>query len=138
MFEPQNDLEQDLVRAAHEPAHRAAFLRELAGSDVFLALLLADGGRVEAGPHGEAVIPPGARLEVGAVERGGRRAMPVFTSPLRAQEFYRQDHVIAPDTARAVFARHPGTAYVFNPGSDYALDLDADEASALVGDVTAH
>ncbi len=139
MFDPQNDLEHDLVRAANEPVHRAAFLRELLDAPVFLALLLADGSRVEAGPDGEAVIPAGARLEICAVPRAGVRAMPVFTSRLRAQAFYERDHVIAPDTVRDIFMRHPGTAYVFNPGSDYALDLsEADVAVMLRGDANAH
>ena len=138
-FRPQNDLEVELVRAAHEPGFRPTFLRELLDADVYLALLLGDGGRIESGPGGEAVIPPGARLEVGSVERGGERALPFFSAPQRAQVFYRQDHVIAPDKARQVFARHPGTRFVLNPRSDYALDLEpADVAAMLRGDFTAH
>lgn len=138
-FEPQNELEVDLVRAAHEPAHREAFLRELLAAPVFLALLLADGGRIEADEHGHAVIPEGERLEIQPVRRDGEGAMPVFTSALRAQEFYRADHVVAPDTARGIFLRHPGTRFVLNPGSDYAVDLTPDDVLSLLrGDLTAH
>lgn len=138
-FRPQNALEVELVRAAHEPEHRAAFFRELLDAPVFLALLLADGGRVETGAGGQAVIPPGARLEIGSAERGGKPSLPFFSAPLRAQAFYRRDHVIAPETARALFARHPGTRFVLNPGSDYALDLDPVDAAAMLGgEFTAH
>lgn len=138
-FQPRNELEIELVRAAHEPGFRATFLRELVDAEVYLALLLGDGGRIESGPGGQAVIPPGARLELGSAERDGRRALPFFSSPVRAQEFYRQDHVIAPEKARDLLARHAGTAFVLNPGSDYALDLDeTDVAAMLRGDFTAH
>ena len=138
-FQPQNDLEIELVRAAHEPALRPGFLRDLAEADIFLALLLADGSRVETGAGGQAVIPEGARLELGSVKRDGEPALPLFSAPQRAQTFYRRDHVIAPDKVKAVLARHPGTRFVLNPGSDYALDLDADDAAALLrGAVTEH
>ena len=139
MFEPRNVLEVDLVRAANEPGHRATFLRELLDAEVFLALLLAAGKRIEADASGQAVIPPGARLELSPVERNGTQALPLFTSPERAQDFYHADHVIAPDRMRALFERHPDTAFVLNPGSDYAVDLDvADAAAILRGDFTAH
>ena len=138
-FEPQNELEVDLVRAAHEPAHRPAFLRELLDAPVFLALLLSGGDRIEPDADGNAVIPPGARLELAAVERGGVRAFPFFSSPVRAQAFYRQDHVIAPDKVRDLLLRHPDTEFVLNPGSDYAVDLDlSDVAAMLRGEFTAH
>ncbi len=138
-FEPQNELEVELLRAAHEPAFRAAFLRELLDAEVFLALLLGDGSRVETDGEGNAVIPPGARLELGPVQRDGGAAFPFFSAPVRAQTYYRQDHVIAPDKARDVFTRHPKTRFVLNPGSDYLVDLDeTDIASLLRGDLTAH
>jgi len=138
-FSPQNDLEIELVRAAHEPHLRAAFMRELLDREVYLALLFADGSRVETGADGRAVIPEGVRLELGAAERHGGRALPFFSAPVRAQAYYRRDHVIAPDKVRDLLARHPGARFVLNPGSDYALDLDpADAAALLRGDFTAH
>jgi hypothetical protein len=138
-FEAQNELEVELVRAAHEPGFRDAFLRELLEAEVFLALLLADGSRVEVDAAGNAVVPPGARLELGPVEREGEAAFPFFSAPIRAQAFYRQDHVIAPDKVRDLFLRHPETRFVLNPGSDYAVDIDqTDVAAMLRGDFTAH
>jgi hypothetical protein len=138
-FSPLNDLEIELVRAAHEPHLRTAFMRELLDREVYLALLLADGARVETGADGRAIIPEGVRLELGAARRRDRDAIPFFSAPSRAQTYVRQDHVIAPERVRALLARHPGAAFVLNPGSDYALDLDAEDAAALLrGDFTAH
>ena len=138
-FQPQNELEVELVRAAHDPEFRPTFFREFLDADVYLALLLAEGSRVETGPGGAAVIPAGAKLELGAVRRDGERALPFFSAPARAQEYYRQDHVIAPDKVRDILVRHPGTRFVLNPGSDYALDIaESDVAEMLRGDFTAH
>ena len=138
-FEPQNELEMDLVRAANDPVHRPGFLRELLDAPIYLALLLADGSRLETGRGGQAVIPDGARLELGAVERGGAGAVPFFSAPARAQEFYQRDHVVAPDKGRDLFARHPATPFVMNPGSDYAVDLSPGDIDAMLrGDFTAH
>lgn len=137
-FEPQNELEVELVRAAHEPAFRDVFLRELLGAEVFLALLPSD-GRVTLGPGGEASVPPGTRLELGAVERDGKRLFPIFTSPVRAQAHYRQDHFIASDKLRDLFARHPDTEFALNPSSDYAVDLFRSDIDALmVGAFSTH
>lgn len=138
-FTPQNELEVELVRAAHEPAFREGFMRELLDADVYLALLLADGSRIEVGPNGQASVPAGAKLEIGAVERNGAPALPFFSAPSRARACYRADHVIASDKVRALLGRHPGTRFVLNPGCDYALDLDeSDVAAMLRGDFTAH
>jgi hypothetical protein len=138
-FTPQNDLEVELVRAAHEPHLRPAFMRELPDREVYLALLLADGARVETGADGRAIIPEGVRLELGPAERDREPAVPFFSAPVRAQAFFRQDHVIAPDKVRDLLARHPGARFVLNPGSDYALDLDPTDVAALLrGDFTAH
>ena len=138
-FSPQNDLEIELVRAAHEPHLRTGFMRDLLDREVYLALLLADGSRVETGADGRAIIPEGVRLELGAAERSGEKAVPFFSAPVRAQAFYRRDHVIAPDRVRDLLVRHPGARFVLNPGSDYALDLDPTDVAALLrGDFTAH
>ena len=138
-FSPQNDLEIELVRAAHEPHLRTAFMRELLDREVYLALLMADGSRIETGQDGRAIIPEGVRLELGAAERDGEKAVPFFSAPVRAQVFYKQDHVIAPDRVRDLLNRHPATRFVLNPGSDYALDLDPTDVAALLrGDFTAH
>jgi hypothetical protein len=138
-FTPQNELEVELVRAAHEPAFRDAFLRELVGAEVYLALLLGDGGRIEVGPNGQAVVPTGARLELAPVEQDGKTYFPIFSAPIRAQAHYQADHFIATDKVRDLFLRHPGTEFVLNPGSDYGvLLLRSDVETMLRGDLTAH
>ncbi len=137
-FSPQNELEVELVRAAHEPAFRDAFLRELIGAEVYLALLPAS-GEIEVGANGQAIVPPDARLEIQPVEQNGKTLLPVFSAPIRAQAQYQADHFIATDKLRDLFLRHPGTEFVLNPGSDYGLLLLRGDVDAMLrGDLTAH
>ena len=137
-FAPQNELEVELVRAAHEPAYRDAFLRELLNSEVCLALLPAN-GRIEVGANGQAVVPPDVRLELEPVVQDGKTYLPIFSAPIRAQAQYKADHFIATDKVRDLFLRHPGTEFVLNPGSDYGvLLLRSDVEAMLRGDLTAH
>lgn len=136
-FEPENDLEIELVRATHEPAFRDAFLRQLLDSEVFLALL--PEGPIEVGPDGQPAVSPDMKLQLGAVERDGQRLFPFFSAALRAQAHYRQDHFIATDKVRDLFLRHPDTEFVLNPGSDYGLGLTRRDIDGLLrGDLTAH
>jgi len=138
-FTPQNELEVELVRAAHEPGFRDAFLRELMNAEVYLALLLSDGSRIEVGPNGQAIVPTGSQLQLAPVEQDGKTYLPIFSAPIRAQANYQADHFIATDKVRDLFLRHPDTEFVLNPSSDYGvLLLRSDVDAMLRGDLTAH
>ena len=138
-FTPQNELEVELVRAAHEPGFRDAFLRELVNAEVYLALLLSDGSRIEVGPGGQAIVPTGAQLQLAPVEQDGKTYLPIFSAPIRAQANYQADHFIATDKVRDLLLRHPGTEFALNPGSDYGVLLLHDDIEAMLrGDLTAH
>ena len=137
-FTPQNELEVELVRAAHEPAYRDAFLRELVKAEVYLALLPAN-GRIEVGANGQAVVPPDVRLELEPVVQDSKTFFPIFSAPIRAQAAYQADHFVATDKVRDILLRHPGTEFVLNPGSDYAVLLLRNDVEAMLrGDLTAH
>ncbi|NNM74799.1 SseB family protein [Enterovirga aerilata] len=137
-FTPQNELEVELVRAAHEPAFRDAFLRELVKAEVYLALLPAN-GRITVGADGQAVVPPDVRLDLEPIVRDGKTLFPIFSAPVRAQAAYQANHFIATDKVHNIFLRHPGTEFVLNPGSDYGvLLLRSDVEAMLRGDLTAH
>ncbi len=137
-FTPQNELEVELVRAAHEPGFRAAFLRELVDAEIYLALLPAN-GRIEVAADGQAVVPPDVQLELAPVEQDGKTYFPIFSAPVRAQAQYRADHFIATDKVRDLLLRHPGTEFMLNPGSDYGVILLRSDVEAMLrGDLTAH
>ena len=137
-FVPQNELEIELVRAAHEPDLQPSFLRELLGAEIYLALI-PETGRVTIGPDGQARVAPDDRLDLAPFDKDGRILLPFFSAPVRAQAHLQADHFIAPQTARDLFLRHPGTEFILNPGSDYSVELSRDDVEALLrGDLTAH
>ncbi len=131
MFEPENDLERSLVRAALQPEHRPEFMRMLMDAEVFLALI-PSGGKVATGPDGKLVVPPGVKLELNAYRRGDQAFLPFFTRPSRARALLQVEHVIAPDKTRDLFQRHPNTQFALNPGSDYGQELLAADVERLL------
>ena len=42
--------------------------------------------------------------------RGEERLIPFFTAPSRAQAWFKDDHIVAPERTRDLFARYPGCA----------------------------
>jgi hypothetical protein len=137
-FTPQNELEMELVRAAHEPALQPGFLRDLLRAEVFLALTPAD-GRIPVGPDGQARLPPNERLELTPLEKDGRTLLPFFSAPARAAAHLRADHFIAPERVRDLFSRHPGTDFMLNPGSDYSVEITREDVERLLrGELGTH
>src|SRR5262245_39512721 len=111
MFEPENDIEHALVRASHEPSERPAFVRALMDAQVFVVLTV-EGGAIAPGPDGTATIPEGATLTMEGVQGDGGTVLAFFTSPKRAQAWFPREHLVAPETTRALFQRAPDRPYV--------------------------
>jgi len=131
MFAPENETERLLVVAATAPAERPRFLRALMEAQVFVVLLPV-GGPLAIGPDGK--LPAGTDLRLST--RGDSRAIEVFTTPSRARVAHREEHIVAPDTTRALFARFPGAPFVLNPGLDYSVAFTPEEtARLLAGDL---
>jgi hypothetical protein len=131
MFEPENDIERQLVRAATEPAARAAFARALMDAEVYL-VLVPESGTIVPDADGNATVPKDAKLALVTVERDGSRVLPFFSAPSRARAWFAGDHFIAPDKTRDLFARHPGADFVLNPGSDYGKEFTPHEVERLL------
>src|SRR5215472_17818245 len=68
MFEPENEIERLLVRAAFEPSARAAFTRALMDAQVFL--LLVPDGPIEPQADGGFKVPEGTTLNLPSATRG--------------------------------------------------------------------
>lgn len=135
MFEPENDIERQLMRASAEPAERPAFARALMDAEIVLVLVREGGDPIIPGPDGNAIIPEGTKMVLPSAVRGEERLIPFFTARSRAQAWYRGDHVAVPDRTRELFARYPGAPFVLNPGSEYGKDYTPGEvARMLAGD----
>jgi SseB protein N-terminal domain/SseB protein C-terminal domain len=131
MFEPENDIERMLVRAAAEPGERPGFARALMDAQVFV-VLIADGGKLVPGPDGKVTLPAGAKLMMPSATRGEERLIPFFTAPSRARVWYKGQHIVAPETTRDLFARHHNEAFFLNPGSDYGKEFLSGEVKGLL------
>jgi hypothetical protein len=131
MFEPENDIERALVRASHEPSERPAFVRALMDAQIFV-VLTADGGAIVPGANGTATVTEGATLKMESAERDGEKVLAFFTSPKRAQAWFPRDHIVAPETTRALFQRASDMPFVLNPGADYGKEFTREEVKHLL------
>lgn len=134
MFEPENDIERALIDSVQQPTRRSDFLHQLLDAEVFVAMSCDQPLKADA--NGATTIPAGALLSERIVtDANGGTLFPFFTSPARARAMFKDDHVIAPDTPRKLFERHPGARFVLNPGSEHFQELSAAEvAKLLAGD----
>ena len=131
MFEPENDIERLLMRASAEPAVRPDFAHALMDAQVFV-VLVSDSAAIAAVPDGNAVIPAGAKLSMPTATRGNEKLLPFFSARSRAAAWFKGDHIVAPDTARALFERSPNESFVLNPGSDYGKEFTPGEVKQLL------
>jgi SseB protein C-terminal domain/SseB protein N-terminal domain len=131
MFEPENDIERQLMRAATEPTARPDFARALMDAEIYLVLML-KGGSIERGPDGSAAIPEGAVLTLMSAQHGDEQTIPFFTAPSRARKWFEGDHICVPDKTRDLFARYPDAAFTLNPGSDYGKEFTPAEIKQLL------
>jgi hypothetical protein len=131
MFEPENDIERHLMRAAADAATRPGFERALLDAEIYL-VLVPEGGAMTPDPDGHLTIPKGTTLKLVSAQRGGEQVIPFFTAPSRARAWFAGDHIVAPGKTRDLFGRHPGVAFVLNPGSEYGKDFTPDEIERLL------
>ena len=90
MFEPENDIERALMRAAHEPAERSAFARALMDAQIFV-VLTAENGSIVPGPDGTATVTEGTTLKLANAQHGEEKLIAFFTSPARAKAWFADD-----------------------------------------------
>jgi SseB protein C-terminal domain/SseB protein N-terminal domain len=130
MFEPENDIERMLMRAATEPAARPAFARALMDAQIYVVFVSDKPPLV--GPEGQFAVPPDAKLSLQAATRGEEKLIAFFTAPTRAREWFKGNHIVMPDKARDLFARHHNASFFLNPGSAYGKEFLPGEVKGLL------
>jgi hypothetical protein len=130
MFEPENEIERLLVRAASDPFARAAFTRALMDAQIFLVLV--PDGPVEQQADGSVKVPEGTKLTLPSASRGEVKLLPFFSSPSRARTWFKGEYVVTPDRTRELFARYVDALFVLNPASDYGKEFTSDEVKRLL------
>lgn len=125
--ESDNPLEQALMKAATEPAHRPDFYRLLMQSEVFVL------GRTQRAGEGSATLAPGEKLQIVNWEkRDGTPVVPFFTSldALRRAIEEQQSFLALP--ARSLFELTKGATLVLNPASRHWKEFFPHEIEALL------
>lgn len=126
-FEPQNQLETALRRAADDPAHRPQFYRDFIGSDVFI---------IQHGPapatSGRMVTPEGFKFEIQPIEIGGKEYLPIFSSLRCLQAVVQSSVGYLALNARTFLEITRGAAVMLNPGSDYGKELSVEEIASIL------
>jgi len=121
MFEPENDIERLLMRASAEPHARPGFARAIMDTQIFLVFV--SNVPIVPEPDGKFTVPVGVRLAMPSATRGEEQLTPFFTALSRARAWFKGDHIVMPDKTRDLFARHPDTTFILNPGSDYGKEF---------------
>lgn len=127
IFEPQNPLEESLVRASSDPAHHPQFYRDLLDSDIFF---IRDGPVPEA-PEG-VTLEEGESVAIVEIEWNGKRYLPIFSSLLRLQNVIQREVGYMGMNARTFLELTQGADVVLNPGSSYGKELTKAEIAALL------
>ena len=131
MFEPENQIERDLMKAAVDPGARPTFTRAILDAEVFVVLIPEDGA-VLPNSAGIATIPEGMKLTLATGNRDGQTVIPFFTAPSRARAWFKGDHIVAPEKARNLFAGYPDTSFFLNPASDFGKEYTPDEIRRML------
>lgn len=71
-FDPQNDLEWSLMKAAKDPAHRPQFYKDLVQSDIFII----QHGESPPVREGRVTLNEGKKIQIANIEFQGKRYLP--------------------------------------------------------------
>lgn len=127
-FSPGNDLEEKLMQAAAEPAHRPAFFSALLEATVFV-LGRADGD----GEAGETTLPTGSQVEIQHWEKeDGSSAIPFFSSLEALQRVITEEQPFLALPARSLFELTPGATLFLNPRLPYGKEFLPQEVEHLL------
>jgi len=128
-FEPENELEQTLLKAVTDHASAPAFYRQLMDSEV-LVLGTVHGREEE---QERFTLAPGGQIKLVPGEAEGKKFLPVFTSLTRMQAYVQAESKYLGIRCRDVLEMTRGVAVHLNPGSDFARLIPPEEIQELLG-----
>ena len=127
MFEPQNDLEHSLVKAATDPSHRPQFYRDLLVSDIYA---INAGGESLATQDG--VVQQDGNIQLHSWQRDGEPWLPVFSSLPRLQQVLEAEATYLCLNAKSFFEITRGANVVLNPNLDYGKEFTVAEIERIL------
>ena len=126
MFEPENELEQALVKAADNPASRPQFYKVLVASSIFIIQ------RDKVLEEGDHVLETDMELQIQNIEIDGEPHIPIFSSPTRIQAVIQEEVGYLGINTLDFLNIVNGSQLVLNPGSEYGKQFSQAEVSAIV------
>jgi hypothetical protein len=126
-FEPQNEMERSLLRAATDPAHRPQFYRDFVASQIFVI----NAGEPP-GPDGETTLREGYSMRLQTVEMDGKTYLPIFSSLPRLQAALQGQARYVALNALEFLKITRGADLVLNPGADYGKVFTAAEVESIL------
>lgn len=126
-FEPQNELEQLLMRASEDPAARPAFYRALVAADLFVI----DNNPAPSAPV-DGVLEPGSMLSLSVLEIEGVPHVLLFSALERIAQVVGEEVKYVRMNGRDLLELVRGGHLVLNPGSDYGKQLVPEEVEAIL------
>ncbi len=125
MFEPANELESSLMKAAENPAHRPQFYRDLLQSDLFTIVVRA--------PKPDPSDPSGGETVVFQnMERDGEVWLPIFTSLNSLSRCVQPGTRYCAYQGRTLLEMTLGMNLVLNPGLEVGKDFSPKEIQRLL------
>ncbi|MFC3396412.1 enhanced serine sensitivity protein SseB [Brenneria rubrifaciens] len=127
-FSPQNKLEELLVLAATEPAHRPEFFSELMDATVFVL-----GGSDESDAPGEKILHAGSNVQIQHWEKAdGSSAIPFFSSLEALQQVISEERPFLALPARSLFEITLGATLFLNPKLPYGKEFLPQEVEHML------
>lgn len=127
-FEPTNDLERSLMKAASDPAHRPQFYRDLVQSDIFIV----QHGKRPPEKHGRVTLDEGMQIQIENIEYQGKPHIPIFSSLPRLQATISGEVAYLGINTLEFLKITLGSGLILNPGSDYGKEITPAEAASIV------
>lgn len=127
-FVPQNELEESLLKAVHEPEHRPQFYRDLATATLFI---IHHGVAMPQG-HNRREMQAGEQIQIMQMEANGKQYIPVFSALLRMQPVISGEVAYLGMNATELFQLTRGSDLLLNPGSDFCKELSSTEITEIL------
>lgn len=127
-FEPQNDLERSLARAATDPAHRPQFYKDLVAADIFIIQY----GAAAPPEHRQTTLTEGTSIQIQNIEYKGQRYLPVFSSLPRLESVLSSEASYLGMNALEFMKMTRGTPLLLNPGSDFGKEFTVEEIESII------
>jgi len=127
LFEPENELEESLVKASSDPAHRPQFYKDFVQSNIFII----QHGEVPE-EEGEKTLESGMQLQIQNIEIEGKLYIPIFSSVPRIQAVINGEVGYLALNALEFLKIVNGSDLVLNPGSEYGKEFTKNEVERIV------